>query len=363
MADPLPAPPLVCPSCGASVGADEGFCESCGAALSAPAPAPAPAAVPAARAGDVSTASMPPPAAGQCSCGGTFDADGWCDTCGAKQQRERDHWAEQPAPWIAGVCDKGVRHPRNEDAMALLAEAEPGTSCVLVVCDGVTTATASAAARAARDALSGVPRPADASPSARITHWSDALVAATALADDQAVAVAATVAEGLEPPSCTFVAAVVDRGVVVAAWVGDSRAYWLPDAGEAVQLTVDHSWATAQIALGTPRAVAEAAPEAHGITRWLGIDAPDPVPELASVTAEGPGWVLACSDGLWNYCSAATDLRALVAGIVAEHGAEPAAVAAGLVGFANGQGGIDNVTAAVARLDPPPTSSSPAPGG
>ncbi|MCU1374795.1 MAG: hypothetical protein JWO68_2081, partial [Actinomycetia bacterium] len=143
-------------------------------------------------------------------------------------------------------------------------------------------------------------------------------------------------------------------GVIVAGWVGDSRAYWLPDAGTATQLTTDHSWASGQIALGVPREVAEAAPEAHAITRWLGADAPDPVPELTSSTIDGPGWLLVCSDGLWNYCSTAGALRDLIAGIVAEHGDEPATVAGRLVTFANDQGGMDNVTAALARLTPTP---------
>src|SRR4029079_16305857 len=44
-----------------------------------------------------------------------------------------------PAEWIGGVCDKGIVHARNEDAMALAATAD-GRLGVLVVCDGVTTA-------------------------------------------------------------------------------------------------------------------------------------------------------------------------------------------------------------------------------
>ena len=104
--------------------------------------------------------------------------------------------------------------------------------------------------------------------------------------------------------------------------------------------------------MGVPRDVAEAAPEAHAITRWLGADAPHPQPDLTSATIDGPGWLLVCSDGLWNYCSPAGDLRELIVGIVAEHGDDPVAVAARLVEFANTSGGMDNVTAALARLVP-----------
>ncbi|MCU1487709.1 MAG: serine/threonine protein phosphatase [Actinomycetia bacterium] len=344
--DPLDAPTAgICPSCGAAVGAADEFCESCGAPLrgqpAAPPPEPEPEPVDA-------------PSARTCSCGGTFDADGWCDRCGAAAPKERDHWDEAPAPWVAGSCDRGIRHNRNEDAMALAADAAPGSFCAIVVCDGVTSAPASdlaslAAARAARDSLATARVANLPSPSARIVHWSSAIEAAAEEANEQAAAVTAA---GEDPPSCTFVAAVVEAGVLVAGWVGDSRAYWLPDEGPATQLTTDHSWASDQIAIGVPREAAEAAPEAHAITRWLGADAPHPEPDLTSATVDGPGWLLVCSDGLWNYCSPAGDLRELIAGIVDEHGDDPVTVAARLVEFANTSGGMDNVTAALARLVP-----------
>jgi serine/threonine protein phosphatase PrpC len=379
MSPPEPAPAATptttgqrsCGACGAPVGVGDDFCESCGNPLSAsasasavdlhaaPTPVPDPAVV----------ATGPPdtPASGRCRCGGRFDDDGYCDTCGSPRQRPRDRWTEQPAPWVAGTCDRGVRHPRNEDAMALVADVPAGSFAALVVCDGVTTATASdlasmAAARAARDSLAGArlggATNRSTSPSARIVHWTDALVVATAAANAEVVNLAATVDADLEPPSCTFVTGLVDGSVMVVAWVGDSRAYWLPDAGAPVQLTVDHSWASAQIELGASRADAEAAPESHGITRWLGVDAPDPTPDCTSTTVEGPGWLVVCSDGLWNYCSPADDLRELVTDLVVEHGADPAALASALVDFANGRGGIDNITAAVARVGATPTPTA-----
>ena len=48
-----------------------------------------------------------------------------------------------------------------------------------------------------------------------------------------AEAAAAKVGRGENPPSCTFVAAVVDGPVLVAGWVGDSRCYWFGDDGTA----------------------------------------------------------------------------------------------------------------------------------
>jgi serine/threonine protein phosphatase PrpC len=149
-------------------------------------------------------------------------------------------------------------------------------------------------------------------------------------------------------PSCTLVSAAWRDGQVVVGWVGDSRAYWLPDDGPAEQLSVDDSWATEQIRAGVAREIAEADPKAHAITRWLGADSPDIDAETATTIATTPGWLLVCSDGLWNYCSAAADLHKLVAA----QSTEPLACAEALVQWANEQGGHDNITVTLARIAP-----------
>ncbi|WP_425414878.1 PP2C family protein-serine/threonine phosphatase, partial [Promicromonospora kroppenstedtii] len=133
-------------------------------------------------------------------------------------------------------------------------------------------------------------------------------------------------------------------------WLGDSRVYWLPDAGPAEQLSVDDSWAQEMIAAGVPRAQAETSPQAHAITRWLGPDAPDTDARCAATVPNGPGWLLVCSDGLWNYCSDAHEMGELVRKFAGC--GEPHAAAAALVRWANAQGGRDNITAALARIAP-----------
>src|SRR5262249_30991659 len=107
---------------------------------------------------------------------------------------------------------------------------------------------------------------------------------------------------------------------------------------------------------GVARATAEADPRAHSITRWLGVDSPGGDPSYTTLVATGPGWVLVCSDGLWNYCSDAVDLRDLVATTTAAHSDEPLTTCRALVEWANDQGGHDNVTVALARV----TLSQPA---
>jgi serine/threonine protein phosphatase PrpC len=338
----------VCPHCGEAVGGADQFCESCGTPLREPDEMVAVVPVGTTRPTPTPASLLPR----SCSCGGVVDPDGYCTTCGLRALSERDHFSEQPAPDVAFVCDKGIVHTRNEDAAAVSVSER---RIVLVVCDGVTSATDSdiaslAAARAARDILAAAPDPDSVSPAAMVEHWTERHVEAAAAAQAGAADAAEGVAAGENPPSSTYVAAVVDGSLLVAAWVGDSRCYWLPDAGPAIQVSTDDSWATAQIAQGTPREVAEADPRAHAITRWLGIDNPGGVPSSTSIALDGPGWVLVCSDGLWNYCSPAANLRDLIAAQVATVGADPLAVASALCRWANDQGGHDNVTVALARL-------------
>jgi serine/threonine protein phosphatase PrpC len=304
-------------------------------------------------------AGMPGGAADACACGGTFAADGYCQTCGSRRPNPRDHFTEQPAAWVAAVCDKGIRHARNEDAMATAADATPGSRAVLVVCDGVTTATDSdlaslAAARAARDVLDTSHAKGMGTESSRTSAIVARLGAATDAANDAVIATSRAEIAG-NPPSCTFVAAVVEDGLIVAGSVGDSRGYWVPDQGEPVALTRDDSFAAEQIDAGVPREEAEHGPQAHAITRWLGPDAPPHTPRTSTLTPHGPGWLLLCSDGLWNYCSEAAEIGELVRRTASENGGEPLATAEALVAFANGRGGHDNITAALARIAQPTT--------
>jgi serine/threonine protein phosphatase PrpC len=405
-AQPAQTSGSTCPHCGAEVLAGEQFCESCGQQLAPGAASAAPVTVaappeiggphegtllddPTAAATDrartsavrVVDADLTARATRCASCQGTLADDGYCELCGTPAVKARDHWSDQPAPWLAAVCDRGIRHNRNEDASAVAAAAGPGSFAAIVVCDGVSSATDSdlaslAAARAARDVLvTGVTigpdglvtaTPAEGGgPSASGTGGRTAraaglvtrMVAAGAAAQEQATARAAEVAAGLNPPSCTFVAAVLERVaatggcLAVVGWVGDSRAYWIPDAGNAAQLSQDDSMAAEAMAQGVPRDVAEHLPQSHAITRWLGIDAPDPVPRTAVVSLDEPGWLLVCSDGLWNYCSAAADLAELVHQKGSAE-SDPVVLADALVAWANEQGGHDNITVALARLEP-----------
>lgn len=389
-----------CPACGEAAGPGARFCEACGAVLApasgsttpdgtaAPSTGPADAAAGVARPaipatpgeqgdpgdlGDLGDPDDPDAtAAGAAApqgardgapdaadaepapcpaCGGEIAPDGYCLECGARAPRERDHVERRASEHVGGVSDVGVRRRRNEDALAL---GTAGDVAVLVVCDGVASAPDSdrasrAAAQAARDLLVGGVGAVDP-PVEDAAAWSRLLVAAGHAADVAVRAAVDDAASREDPPSCTFAAALVGPTLVVAGWLGDSRVYWLPDAGPAEQLTEDDSLAAELVAGGMTREQAERSRDAHAITRWLGADAEDATARTVATRPAGPGWVLACSDGLWNYGSAPDVVAGLVRDAVGRLGADPVAVARDLVGWANARGGHDNVTVALARV-------------
>ena len=291
---------------------------------------------------------------GTCTCGGRYDEDGWCTECGERRPDPRHHFTAQADERVAGVCDRGIRHDDNEDAMAVWAGTGPDGShrAALVACDGVTTATRSAeaslaAAYAALEALTT----SEETPEQRLGRAADA-------------AAAAVEEVGMEfpgsAPSCTLVMALVEDGVATVGNVGDSRAYWIPDEGEPRRLTRDDSMAEEQVDSGVDRATAEAGPLAHTITRWLGADSPDHEPSVSTQEVSAPGWLMACTDGLWNYASAPADLRAVLRAERQRVGDDPLDLAGALVAWAKTQGGADNITVTLARTGP--AQSAPAHG-
>jgi len=237
--------------------------------------------------------------------------DRFCEECGLRLPSPDDR-RETSTCCGAGITDRGVRHAANEDAYAVSCGAGVAYAAV---CDGVSSApNSAAAARAAADVAVAVL-------SERIAAQdtdADAIEAATAAA---ANAVGALHDSG-EAPSCTFVCAVVRRGRVTVGWLGDSRAYWL-DGDASRQLTED-----------------DAVEGTHAITRWLGADAEDTRPRIATYRLSTSGAVLLCSDGLWNY---AADAISIAAAVPDAH-AEPLAAARRLTEIALTGGGHDNIT-------------------
>lgn len=355
--DPADArPAATCAACGEPLVAGASFCEACGA--------------PAGGLPGSGTAAGVPPGSGPggageeapacAACGGEIDGDGYCTTCG---RRAPDPVAVDDRGELASATHRGRRYPRNEDAAALAATAEGWP--VLLVSDGVSASpnphqAAAAAVTAAAVRLAGRP-----------FAGADDLVAAVEAANAAASAVPAEGDPQWAPdgshPACTLAVAVATPTAIHVANVGDARVHTLTPAGDgwaAAQVSTDDSVAARAVAQGVEVEVALELPGGHGITAWLGADAPALDPHVATHPAVPGVLVLACSDGLWNY--APTD-HAL--GEVVTAAAPPpdpagspvvplAAACERLVAWANDQGGSDNITVALAAV-PEPVAPTP----
>lgn len=261
------------------------------------------------------------------SCGGTVAPDGHCWDCGADQEGFHAHAEATTAGGAAGISDRGLRRGINADAMALV---ETAAWTIGVACDGVSMTPRSE--RAARLA---------------------ARVGARTLAEDLAAdevpetalersthaarrAVAALAGPEVTAPACTYVAGLVGPGGLWVAWVGDSRAYWLPEHGVALSLTRDHTT------------------ETGAITAWLGADAENAEPGIRSLSPRTRGELLLCTDGLTRYLPRPDDLRSVAHPGPARAWPESVPAARALVDHALAAGGHDNVTALLLPSPAPP---------
>src|SRR5690606_23837335 len=120
----------------------------------------------------------------------------------------------------------------------------------------------------------------------------------------------------------------------------------------------------ALIAAGMSAAEAYESAQSHAITRWLGRDSEDIVPTMGRLPISEDGWLLACSDGLWNYAPTAAEIGTQVHAAAASRPGDPEAMGLALVEWATGAGGHDNITVALARFGPmPPPKSAPGENG
>ena len=253
---------------------------------------------------------------------------------------------------VACASHIGLRHETNQDAAALGIDGS-GHHIVLVVADGVSsTEGAEECARVA-------------------SHTARDYLAATMdqglpINDDDTVTLFErtfqktheAVVSGSGPiGACTLAVAVATHDRIVVGNIGDTRTYWFPDDGDPIRLSIDDSMAQAQMDLGLSREEAERGMGAHAITKWIGASATDVAPRVMAYKPQQSGWLLVCSDGLWNHVPDAGDFARLMADLVSkahtdDHGhASPAGVANGLIAHANNCGGHDNITVALWRRD------------
>ena len=323
-----------CPRCASDIARADRFCGSCGATLS-----------------EIRRVAIPRPGRyvdEPCAdCGNDTHVDEYCTVCGHRRAEPDRDQAEVGG--IVLITDRGIEHAGNEDAAAAGTVAgnltEPD-SIAVAVCDGVSSSTdahmaAVAASNAGVDAML-----------AALAASRDARSAILAGLADAAKAAAATT-NASSSPSCTYTAGVVvptSAGAVqiTVGNVGDSRAYWLPEPPTpAQQLTVDDSLAQELITAGAAPDSEAVQRGAHTLTRWLGADSdakPWSESSVHTITPAGRGWLLMCSDGLWNYLPDAADIARLCTGL------DTAAAARALVEYALDAGGQDNITVAIVPI-------------
>jgi PPM family protein phosphatase len=298
-----------CSSCSTPAGDDDRYCEHCGAVL----------------------ADAPPSSqsGGPARAGGSL-ADGVPVEIALSSA-------------LAAATNRGMRRRANEDAIAVgvgLIGDEPIQ--VMVVCDGVSTTPAAAkASERAVHAMRGATLEAVAQGRSPLEAMRLGMEAA------QAAVCALPAPSGKEPPATTLVAALVGGGEIVLAWMGDSRAYFLDGAGGRL-LTRDDSWLNEVVESGKYTVEeAKRRPHAHAITKCLGRleDGEDFAPNITAVATPSEGFLLLCSDGLWNYVDQPEELAGLISG------ADSALTACRrLIAKANASGGRDNISVALLAL-------------
>ena len=249
-----------------------------------------------------------------CSCGGVIDADGWCTVCGLRAANERDHTTEQLVAGRRGGLRQG-------------AGARPQRGCVRA--GGVRRAGRAGRVRrrhvddrqrrrvrwprpAPPRRARATPPPAPAPAAGAVgEYWTDALERGRARRAARGRKPRRRGRVDENPPSCTFVAAVVDGPVLVAGvdrrqplLLVRRRRHRGPGVGR--RLVGERRDRPRHRRVTRPSATPVRTRSPVG---WVSMR-PTRVPTCASVPVAAGGWVLVCSDGLWNYCSEAKDLRA-----------------------------------------------------
>ncbi len=249
---------------------------------------------------------------------------------------------------FAGATDVGQKRTHNEDAIYL-----PDQERLVVVADGMGGhASGDVASKLAVDTISHFYR--DTAESPEITwpfmvnrdgrHDENRLVTSVKLANLKINELAQSDSR-LSGMGTTVVAAYFAEEEVLVAHVGDSRVYLVAD-GEMQQITQDHSLLNDYIKMKRigPDEV-EKFPHKNVIVRALGMRDQVLVDVIKRPPRIGEIFLL-CSDGLCDM----VDDAAILNVVRAEQNLDDCCVR--LVQMANDNGGADNITVAMARLEP-----------
>ncbi len=258
----------------------------------------------------------------------------------ATKVRERSALSKQLRLDVAQLTDVGRKRPHNEDNMAYVIPKDlqvmKKKGALFIVADGMGGhAAGEVASEIAVDTVSYAYYQEDGDDiAASLVH---AIKRANTLIHQRA-------AENMlrSGMGTTCVAGVLRGGVAYIANVGDSRTY-LVRHGQVRQVSQDHSWVAEQVRAGLlTEEQARSHAQRNVITRCLGTQSDVEVDIFAEPLEEGDSFVL-CSDGLSGFVSD-DDLRAIVNQYVPQESVYH------LVERANENGGPDNITAIVVRV-------------
>lgn len=241
---------------------------------------------------------------------------------------------------VAQLTDVGRKRPHNEDNMAYVIPKDPQVmtkkGALFIVADGMGGhAAGEVASEIAVDTVSYAYYQEDIDDIAvSLVH---AIKRANTLIHQRA-------AENMlrSGMGTTCVAGVLRGSTAYIANVGDSRTYLVRN-GQVRQISQDHSWVAEQVRAGLlTEEQARSHAQRNVITRCLGTQADVEVDIFAEELEEGDSFIL-CSDGLSGFVSD-DDLRAIVNQYVPQESVYH------LVERANENGGPDNITAIVVRI-------------
>jgi len=256
---------------------------------------------------------------------------------------------------VAQLTDVGRKREHNEDNMAYVIPKDPqvmtNKGALFIVADGMGGhAAGEVASEIAVDTVSNVFYQDD----------SEDVAVSLLLAIKRAnVAIHQRAAENMSRSGMgtTCVTAVLRGDMAYIANVGDSRAYMIR-GGQVKQVSQDHSWVAEQVRAGIlTEDQARTHAQRNVITRCLGTQADVEVDVFTEPLQEGDSLIL-CTDGLSGLVSE-NDLQSIVNQFVPQESVYH------LVERANENGGPDNITAIVVRVQEvgrePPNNHRPVP--
>lgn len=237
---------------------------------------------------------------------------------------------------IFGATDTGLVRASNQDTFVVERLSE--NLAFVVLCDGMGGQNGGNIASdiAVRHAVTALRRDlnADSSELSVRSALFSAIAGANALVFDEA-----SKDEKLKGMGTTMILAVFLKDMLYAAYVGDSRVYYVCEDGES-QLTRDHTVVQMLVDMGEITSEeAKNHPKKHFITRAVGASAQIEADFIAQSLGEGD-LVLVCSDGFYNYLEPG-ELKGLLKTCMEKKSVQP------LIEHAKSGGGSDNITAIV----------------